>query len=62
MQDLEPYGTDRRHAFNGRGLAYVRATQPGRLTVSAVGEGLRAAMVAIEVRRGTSAAVIPPAR
>ncbi len=29
LQDLEPYRSDRRHAFNGRGLAILRALKPG---------------------------------
>jgi beta-galactosidase len=49
LRDLEPYRTDRRHAFNGRGLAIVRATEPGRLKVSARADGLPPAVVSIAV-------------
>jgi hypothetical protein len=29
LRDLDPYGSDRRHAFNGRGLAILGAREPG---------------------------------
>ncbi|HEU5219251.1 MAG TPA: DUF4982 domain-containing protein, partial [Gemmatimonadales bacterium] len=50
LQDLEPYGKDHRHAFNGRGLVVLRAALPGTLSVTAVADGLRSAGVAIPVR------------
>jgi beta-galactosidase len=62
MQDLEPYRTDRRRAFNGRGLAYVRAASPGRLTVSVSADGLRAASVTLQVRQGRVVEAVAPAR
>lgn len=52
LQDLEPYQADRRRAFNGRGLAYVRSAQPGRLTVTATADGLRGGSVIVFVNRG----------
>jgi beta-galactosidase len=52
LQDLEPYQADRRRAFNGRGLAYVRSAQPGRLTVTATADRLRGGSVTVTVNRG----------
>lgn len=52
LQDLEPYRSDRRRAFNGRGLAYVRSAQPGRVTVTATADGLRGGSVTLTVNRG----------
>ena len=54
LRDHDSYQSDRRHAFNGRGLAILRAARPGRLTVSATADGLSGASVAIEVRQGRS--------
>jgi len=62
MRDHDPYQTDRRHAFNGRGLAIVRAAQPGLLTLSARAEGLRPASVRLQVTRGVELPSIPAAR
>jgi len=50
LQDLDPYRTDRRHAFNGRGLAILRAQRPGVLRVSATADGLKPASVKVQVR------------
>lgn len=60
--DLEPYHTDHRHTFNGRGLAIVRAAIPGRLAVTASADGLRNASVTIVVRKGGAPEAVPPAR
>ncbi|MGE5744854.1 MAG: glycoside hydrolase family 2 TIM barrel-domain containing protein [Gemmatimonadota bacterium] len=62
MRDHDPYRTDRRHAFNGRGLAIVRAAGPGLLRVTVRGEGLREGSVTTVVRSGTSPQVVPAAR
>jgi beta-galactosidase len=62
MRDHDPYRTDRRHAFNGRGLAIVRAAQPGVLALSASAEGLRPASVRLQVTRGAELLSIPAAR
>jgi beta-galactosidase len=62
LQDHDPYQSDHRHAFNGRGLAILRATQPGLLTLTASANGLRGASVTIRVRAGDAPPAVPPAR
>ncbi len=62
MQDHAPYGSDRRHAFNGRGLAILRAPQPAALRLTASADGLRSASVSVQMVRGHAPEVIPPAR
>ena len=62
LRDLEPYRPDGRRAFNGRGLAIVRATAPGATAVTASGDGLRPATIRVQVVRGDLPSVIPPAR
>jgi beta-galactosidase len=62
IRDHDPYRTDSRRAFNGRGLAILRASVPGPLTVTASADGLREARVTIQVVRGTPPEAIPPAR
>jgi len=52
LQDRDPYRSDRRHAFNGRGLAILRAEKPGVLRVSASAEGLRPVSLSVQVVRG----------
>jgi beta-galactosidase len=61
-QDHDPYQTDHRHAFNGRGLAILRATQPGVLRVTASADGLRSASVSVAVVRGIASQAVPAAR
>jgi beta-galactosidase len=61
-QDHDPYQTDHRRAFNGRGLAILRATAPGVLRVTATAGGLRAATVTIVVRAGAAPQAVPAAR
>jgi beta-galactosidase len=61
LQDLEPYRSDGRRAFNGRGLAIVRAKEPGVLRVSASAGGLRPASVSLEVLPGLDREAIPAA-
>jgi beta-galactosidase len=58
----EPLGPGRGRAFNGRGLAILRAVQPGVLTLTASADGLRPASAEIRIVRGRSPASIPPAR
>jgi len=60
--DLDPYRSDHRHAFNGRGLAILRAAAPGVLQVTASADGLRAATVTMRVRAGNPLPTIPAAR
>ena len=62
LQDLEPYRGDSRRAFNGRGIAIVRAGSPGTLRLSLTSEGLAPATLAIRVVRGESPPLVPPAR
>jgi len=62
ITDHDPYRSDRRHAFNGRGLAILRAAQPGVLTVTAAADGLRPASISVQVVRGDAPASVPPAR
>jgi len=62
LRDLEPYRQDQRHAFNGRGLAILRAAQPGTLVLTAAADGLRPASIRVTVVRGLAPSVIPPAR
>jgi beta-galactosidase len=59
LTDLDPYRNDRRHAFNGRGLAILRAKQPGVLRVSASADRLKAASVRIQVVRGLASTTVP---
>jgi len=62
LQDLEPYRTDRRRAFNGRGLAILRADRPGELRISAAADGLAPASVIVRVVRGVARQVVPALR
>ena len=62
LADHEPYRSDHRRAFNGRGLAILRAGEPGELRVVASAEGLRPASVRVRVARGSAPTAIPPAR
>lgn len=62
LTDHEPYQSDYRKAFNGRGLAIVRATQSGVLRVSATADGLRGAVLSTVVVRGKSPPSIPAVR
>jgi beta-galactosidase len=62
LQDHDAYRVDRRRAFYGRGLAVVRAAQPGRLSVSASAEGLRPGDVSVQVVRGAVFPTVPAAR
>lgn len=62
LQDHDPFQSSRRRAFNGRGLAILRASGPGVLRVTATAAGLRAATVAIPVVAAPLLASIPPLR
>jgi beta-galactosidase len=62
LRDLDPYRAERRRAFNGRGLAILRASAPGQLRLTASAEGLRSASITVPIVRGTAPDVIPPAR
>jgi beta-galactosidase len=62
LQDQGSYREGRRHAFNGRGLAILRASQPGVLRLAASADGLRAAIASVVVVRGAAAPSVPAAR
>jgi beta-galactosidase len=62
MRDHDSYRSDRRRAFNGRGLVILRGTQPGALVLTASAEGLRGERVSVRVVAGEPAPVIPGAR
>src|SRR5262249_59661924 len=59
LRDLDPYRTDQRHAFNGRGLAILRAPSPGPLRVTAGADGLGTSSLTVQVRRGVETPTIP---
>jgi beta-galactosidase len=59
LTDLDPYRSDHRHAFNGRGLAIVGASRPGLLRLSASVEGLGPATVEVRVVPGSAPVVVP---
>lgn len=50
LQDHDPYQSDHRRAFNGRGLAILRAAGRGLLRVTAHADGLRETTVTLMVR------------
>ena len=62
LQDHDPYQSDRRHAFEGRGLAILRGAGPGPLRLTASADGLRDAAVTVVVRRGSAPDAVPAAR
>ena len=62
LQDQSGYRTGQRHAFNGRGLAIVRATTPGIIRVEASADGLRSASITLRVVPGRATPSIPAAR
>jgi beta-galactosidase len=61
LGDHDPYRSDRRHAFNGRGLAILGATQPGLLRLTASANGLAPASLSLRVVRGEVAKAVPAA-
>jgi len=62
LQDQSSYRTGQRRAFNGRGLAIVRATKPGLVRVDASADGLRSASITLHVVPGRAMPVVPAAR
>ncbi len=54
----EPYHMDHRAAFNGRGLAIVRATEPGVMTVTMTATGLKTGTLVLHVVAGRPEAVV----
>jgi beta-galactosidase len=61
LQDHDAYRSDRRRAFNGRGLAILTGTRPGHLRVSASADGLQPASVSVQVVRGAGVEAVPAA-
>ena len=59
LRDHAPYRSDRRHAFNGRGLAIVSAARPGLLRLTASADGLEPASVSVRVIRGAGPEAVP---
>jgi beta-galactosidase len=62
LRDHEPYQSDRRRAFNGRGLAIVRSARPGTVRLTASAERLGSASVTVVVIQGDAPHMIPAAR
>jgi beta-galactosidase len=62
LQSHEARQSSERHAFNGRGLAILRAVAPGALRLTASAEGLTSASVTIVVRAGAVPLAVPPAK
>jgi beta-galactosidase len=62
LQDQSGYRTGQRRAFNGRGLAIVRATKPGLVRVEASADGLRSASITLHVVPGRATPIVPAAR
>ncbi len=62
LRNHEPYRMDHRTAFNGRGLAILRADKPGVLRVTMSAAGLRSQTVDVEVIQGHPVPAVPSAR
>jgi beta-galactosidase len=61
LGEHEPYRSDRRHAFNGRGLAILGAARPGLLRLTASADGLPPASLSLLVVGGDAPRVVPAA-
>jgi len=61
LADHDPNRADRRHAFNGRGLAILRATQAGMLRLTASADGVGSGTVSLQVVRGEAPTAVPAA-
>jgi beta-galactosidase len=62
LHDHTSYQSDSRRAFNGKGMAVVRASRPGKMRVTASADRLRSATVEITVRRGAVLPMVPAAQ
>jgi beta-galactosidase len=62
MRDHDPYRSESRRAFNGRGLAILRAAQPGVLRLTAAADGLPPADASVHVAQEGPPPAIPAAR
>jgi beta-galactosidase len=61
LGDHDLYRSDQRRAFNGRGQAIVRGTEPGLLRLTASAGGLGPASVSLRVVRGEMPEAVPAA-
>lgn len=61
LQDLEPYRTDCRTLFNGRGLVVARGTTPGTLRLTVTSPGVRDGSVTVAVTAGRAVVAVPAA-
>jgi beta-galactosidase len=59
LRDLDPSHSDRRRAFEGRGLAILRAEEPGTVRLTASADGLPPVSVSVQVTRGRPGPTIP---
>jgi beta-galactosidase len=59
LRDHAPYHSDRRRAFNGRGLAIVSPAGPGLLRLTASADGLEPASVSVRVIRAAGPEAVP---
>jgi beta-galactosidase len=62
LKDQTSYRSGERHAFNGRGLAIVKAGSPGVLRVEAKADGLRSASLTLQTVAGRTVPSVPAAR
>jgi len=62
LKNHDPYRTDHRAAYDGRGLAIVRASGTGPVTVTAAAAGLTTGRVTLVARAGAAPAAVPAAR
>ena len=62
LLDLEPYRSDQRRAFKGRGLAVLRSEKPGVLRVSGSSPGLRSSSITLRVEGGAAPVAVPAAK
>lgn len=62
LRDQSSYRTGERHAFNGRGLAIVRAGNTGPVRVDVSADGLRSASVTVRAVPGRAVPSVPAAR
>jgi beta-galactosidase len=62
LQDHAPYQSDRRRAFNGAGLAILRASKAGLLRLTASAAGLAMASVTVQVVQGRAPETVPAAQ
>ena len=62
LRSHDPYHIDRRAAYNGRGLAIIRPSGAGTVTVTAVTPGLTAGRMSVVVNPVAPSTAVPAAR